>query len=140
MDGVKSSKVLLTMQEQTVFIRDNMADKPSASVVVQFQNGYPIDQLKIDTMYNLVEKSVQGLTQENITISNQEGELLPSSRLNDGIGQFQGIAAQQFAIKKQYETDIQKNVQSFLSQIMGHDRVAVNVVATLNFDQENRQE
>lgn len=140
MDGVKSSKVLLTMQERSVFIRDDMADKPSASVVVQFQNGYPVDQLKIDTMYSLVEKSVQGLDQENITISNQEGELLPSSRLNEGMGQTQGIAAQQFAIKKQYETDIQKNVQNFLGQIMGHNRVAVNVVATLNFDQENRQE
>lgn len=139
-DGVVRSNVLLTLPEKSVFLRDDMNDEAYASVVVHLDPTKRIDQRKIDTMYNLVHKSVANLPMENITISDQNGELLPSSRLNEGAGGTESIIAQQFEIKKRYETDIQKNIQNFLSRILGPDKVVVSVVASLNFDQENREE
>lgn len=138
--GVMGSKVLLTEPKQTVFINPNETETASASVVVQFRPGATVDQNKIDTIYNLVHRSVANLPLENITISNQEHEMLPSSRLEGGMDNSTNAANQQFTIKKQYELDIQKNVESFLARILGPDRVVVHVVSTLNFDQRNTQE
>lgn len=140
MHGVTRSNVLLTFPEQSVFLRNDMNDTASASVVVHLDPTVRIDQRKIDTMYNLVHKSVANLPMENITISDQNGELLPTSRLQEGGGGTETLIAQQFEIKKQYESDIQKNIQNFLSAILGPNKVVVSVVAALNFDQENREE
>lgn len=138
-DGVIESKVLLSLPEETVFIRENNASA-SASVVIRFQPGYPIEQNKIDTMYNLVSKSVKNLSEENITISDQNGELLPSSRLNASGSSSLGLVSQHMQIKKQYEAEVQKNIQNFLGRILGQDKVVVNVWSTLNFDQKSHQE
>lgn len=138
-DGVRESKVLLNIPSKSVFVRED-AEEATASVVVQFEPGYPIDQNKIDTMYSLVSKSVENLPEENITISDQNGELLPSSRLSSETQISTSLMTQQMQIKKQYEEEIQRNIQYFLSRILGSDKVVVNVWSTLNFDQKRREE
>lgn len=140
MNGVSRSKVLLTIPKESVFLNTDDPDLASASVVVAFKPGFQVSQPFIDTIYNLVSKSVTNLPLENITITNQENEMLPSSRINGGIENSANVASQQFLIKKQFEVDIQKNVERFLGRIMSPDKVIVNVVSTLNFDQRNRQE
>lgn len=138
--GVRSAKVLLSLPEESVFIRSDEQKEASASVIVQFDQSARLDQQKIDTMYQLVHRSVSDLPMENITISTDEAELLPTFRLNEGDGSAQNIVNQQLEIKRQYERDIQQNVESFLGKILGSDKVVVSVVAALNFDQENREE
>lgn len=138
-DGVRESKVLLNIPSESVFVRENK-EQATASVVVTFQPGYPIDQNKIDTIYSLVSKSVENLPEENITISDQNGELLPSSRLRGTAVSTASTAVQHMQIKKQYEADIQRTIQNFLSKILGPDKVVVNVWSTLNFDQKRREE
>lgn len=138
-DGVRESKVLLNLPSESVFVRENMG-QASASVVVHFKPGYTIDQNKIDTMYNLVSKSVENLPEENITISDQNGELLPSSRLNGDTVTSTSLVTQQMQIKKHYEAEVQRNIQNFLGRILGQDKVVVNVWSTLNFDQKRREE
>jgi flagellar M-ring protein FliF len=140
MNGVSDSKVLLTIPERSVFINTDQPDEASASVVIKFKPGFQVTQAKVDTIYNLVSKSVTNLPLDNITISNQDDEMLPSSRANGGIGNSTDAASQQFLIKKQYEVDIQKNVEVFLGKILDPDKVIVHVVSTLNFDQKNSQE
>jgi flagellar M-ring protein FliF len=140
MNGVSSSKVLINLPEKSVFINTDEPEQSSASVVVKFKPGYSPDQLKIDTIYNLVTHSIPNLPIENITISDQNGELLPSSKSNGEIDNATTIAAQQFLIKKQIETDIQKNVHQMLGTILGRDKVIVSVFASLNFDKRNTQE
>lgn len=76
---------------------------------------------------------------ENITVSDQNGVLLPSSELSGGLAGASSVIEQQFKIKKMFEADIQKNIHSYLSTIYGAQRVAVNVVSSLNFDQVNSQ-
>ncbi len=139
-NGVASSKVLINMPEKSVFVNTNEQESASASVVVKFKPGYPVDQLKIDTIYNLVAHSIPNLPLENITISDQNGELLPSSKTNGGLDNPTNQAAQQFKIKKQFETDIQKNVQQMLGTILGPGKVVVSVISTLNFDKKNSEE
>lgn len=139
-NGVGTSKVLINLPENSVFINTDAPEKSSASVVVKFKLGYPPDQLKIDTIYNLVSHSIPNLPVENITISDQNGELFPSSKTNGALDSAATLASQQFQIKKQFESDIQKNVHLMLGTMMGRDKVIVSVFSTLNFDKKNTEE
>lgn len=141
MEGVNGAKVLLTMPKQSVFLSADGPELASASVVVSFRPGFQVTQPYIDTIYNLVSKSVTNLPVENIKIAdNITGEMLPSSKDSLGIHNSTGVAATQFQIKKQYEIDIQNNIESFLGKIFGPEKVIANVVANLNFDQKNTHE
>ncbi|WP_199617951.1 flagellar basal-body MS-ring/collar protein FliF [Paenibacillus alkalitolerans] len=136
-NGVRSSQVLINVPKESVFLPAEGAEqRASASVVVNFQPGQPPDQAKIDTIYNLVAKSVPGLALENITISDQNGELLPSSKLGGGSGAAAGIIEKQLQIKKQFELDLQRNINGFLSTLFDRQNVVVSVFSTLNFDKK----
>ncbi|TDF98230.1 flagellar basal-body MS-ring/collar protein FliF [Paenibacillus piri] len=138
--AISSSKVLINLPEESVFLA-KAADKPkaSASVVLNLKQGYTLDQAKVDTMYNLVSHSVNGLPIENITISDQNGELLEYSK---GKGKLTNanLATQNFEINNQFKNDIQKNVQQMLGAILGKDKVIVQVFSTMNFDQTNTKQ
>lgn len=136
MNGVENSKVLITMPEKSVFLNDEI-EQSSASVVVKFKTGYKPDQQRIDTIYNLVAHSVPDLPMDNISISDQNNELLPSSKSTGGLGTTTDVVLQQFEIKKKFESDIQLNVHKLLGTILGPGKVVVSVVSSLNFDKKN---
>ncbi len=139
-NGVASSKVMITMPEQSVFIAEEDQTDASASVVVKVKPGYVIDQAKIDTMYHLVAKSVQGLTHDNISISDQDGNYLAYSKAGEKDNAAAGMIANNMQIQKQYETDIQKKIKQFLGTLLGQNSVAVTVTSSMNFEQKNTNE
>lgn len=136
LDGVQKSKVLIHVPEDSVFLR--ATQEPSkASAVITFRPGYRPDQTMIDTIYNLIMHSLPNISIEDIHVSDQRGELLPSTKLSGGMAGTAGAIAEQFAIKRQFENDIQRNVQNMLGQVFPPDKVIVSVVSTLNFDKKN---
>lgn len=136
--AISSSKVLITMPEKSVFVREK-AEQATASVAVTVKSGYSLDQQKVDTMYQLVSKSVPNLPIENITISDQNGDPLLYSKAAGGTQVNAGNAAtQQFQIKKQFEQDITKQVKEILGTVLGPKKVIPMVVATLNFDKRTK--
>jgi len=139
MEGVSKSKVVIVVPTENVFIRDTQ-ELSSASAVITFKRGYRPDQKLIDTIYNLVIHSLPKINQENITISDQQGELLSSSKMGGGLGNSSSLVAEQFLIKKQFETEIQRNIQLMLNKIFPPEKVVVSVISTLNFDKKNSVE
>jgi len=138
-DGVANSKVLITLPKESAFVSTS-PQEASASVVLTIERGYKFDQSRIDTMYNLVAKTVPNLKYENITISNQYGELLPYSKTNDAMAGLSSQIQQQFQIRNQFQNDLQKSIMNLLGKMYAPDKVVVSVVATLNFDQKKSQE
>lgn len=139
--AISSSKVLISLPKESVFLPANgEPEKASASVVLDIKPGYSLDQAKIDTMYNLVSHSVKNLPIENITISDQNGDLLEYSKAQNQIGNASNIALQQFEINNKFKNDVQRNVQQMLGTILGRDKVIVSVFSTMNFDQTRRKE
>jgi flagellar M-ring protein FliF len=134
--AIAGSKVLITRQDDGVFLRQNQP--PTASIMVNTKPGYVLDQLKIDTMYQLVSKSVPNLTVENITISDQNGDLLPYSKTSAGQVGATNAAAQQFQIKKDFEQDLRKEITRQLGSIAGANNVMPMVVATFNYDKKTQ--
>ncbi|TBL77897.1 flagellar M-ring protein FliF [Paenibacillus thalictri] len=139
-NAIASSKVLISLPEETVLLpKGKEKEKASASVVLNVKQGYTLDQSKVDTMYNLVSHSIQGLPIENITISDQNGEPLAYSKSNNKLSAG-NLATQQFEVNNQFRSEIQRTVQQMLGAILGRDKVIVNVFSTMNFDQRNSRE
>ncbi|AIQ30520.1 MULTISPECIES: flagellar basal-body MS-ring/collar protein FliF [unclassified Paenibacillus] len=138
MQGIKDVKVLITLPKETVFASQEDQEKALASVVLSFNPGFRPTQDNIDGYFNLVKTAVPNLPVDNITITNNEVELMPTSK-----GGQAGVSSQveeNFALQKKFEDDVKKDVKQFLSTLTGPDKVDVLVFSKLNFDKENRQE
>ena len=138
-DGVRNAKVILTMPEESVFVRPNEdTPKATASIVVDVDPGIELGQPQINALYNLVSKSVPNLPKENIVITNQYSQMLEDSSEADAFALDQ--YDKQRKIKKDIETDIQKNLQNLLGTILGRDKVLVYPYVKLNFDKMQAEE
>lgn len=135
-DGVAKARVLLTIPEESVFINSDEPEQSLASVTVTFKPGVRPSQEVIDSIYHLVKTGVPNLPYENITVVDQNGMFLSTTHVN-GTGVSSTLLEQQMQVKKMVETDIQRTLISFLGRLYGPEKVAVSVVATLNFDQKN---
>ncbi|MBD0380360.1 flagellar basal-body MS-ring/collar protein FliF [Paenibacillus sedimenti] len=135
--GISSSKVLITLPEDGPFLKQQQ-EQATASVVLQLKPGYTMDQPKIDTIYNLVSHSVKNLPLENITISDQYGESLNSSKTGGQTAA--NLVTSQAEINNQFRNDLQKNISSMLGTMLGRDKVIVSVFSTMNFDQKKSKE
>ncbi|ASA22265.1 flagellar basal-body MS-ring/collar protein FliF [Paenibacillus donghaensis] len=138
MQGIKDAKVLVNLPKETVFASQADQEQASASVVLSFDPGFRPSQDNIDGYFNLVKTAVPNLPVENITIANNEVELMPTAK-----GGQAGVSSQveeNFALQKKFEEEVKKNVKQFLSTLTGPDKVDVLVFSKLNFDKENRQE
>lgn len=139
--GVARVKALVTLPEESVFLNEADREKAIASVVITFKPGFRPKQSEIDSYYNLVKSAVPNLDIENITISSStDGDLYPSSQLGGSGGNTSDLFESQATIKTAFETDLKRNIQSFLSQIVGMDNIVVSVVSSLNFDKVQTQE
>lgn len=138
MQGIKDAKVLINLPKETVFASQQDQEKASASVVLTFDPGFRPTQDNIDGYFNLVKTAVPNLPIDNITIANNEIELMPTAK-----GGQAGVSSQveeNFALQKKFEEEVKKNVKQFLSTLTGPDKVDVLVFSKLNFDKENRKE
>lgn len=137
-DGVKDANVMITMPEQGVFLND-ANQQASASIVLDTEPGHQFSDQQIETLYNLVSKSIPNLSTENIVITNQYSEYFDLESASNGSNSTDSIEGQ-MQVKKTIERDLQRQVQQMLGTLMGNDKVVVSVTTDIDFKQENRQE
>lgn len=139
MQGVDSSKVLVNLPEESVFLSPEDAEQASASIMMKFMSGYRPSQKEIDGYYNLVKTAVPNLAMKDITISSPQGELT-FSETDGGIANNSDAVESQFLIQRKYETELKKNIQQFLGPIVGVDNLVIQVSSSMNFDKKTSQE
>ncbi|MDP4097546.1 flagellar basal-body MS-ring/collar protein FliF [Paenibacillus sp. P96] len=138
MDGVKSAKAIINLPQENIFAGLEEEDKASASIVMQFEPGFRPSQEAIDGYFNLVKTAVPNLPVENITITNNEYELIPT--VKGGQGGLSNGVQENMALQKKFESDVRAKVEQFLSQYVGADRIHVLVASQLNFDKVTSKE
>lgn len=139
MQGVQKSNVLINLPEESVFLTTEEANAASASIVLQFTNGYRPTQKEIDGYYNLVRTAVPNIALQDITISSPQGELVSSEVSGAALGVSDAIE-KQFQIQRSYETELKKNIQQFLGPMVGANNLVISVSSTLNFDKKQSSE
>lgn len=104
MDGIKNSKVMINLPKDAVFVGEEQS-AASASIVLQIQPGYTLDQSQINGLYHLVSKSVPNLKEDNIVIMDQNSTYYDKS--DSDAGSYADSYSSQQGIKSQVEKDIQ---------------------------------
>jgi flagellar M-ring protein FliF len=138
-DGIKNAEVILTLPQNSVFIKQDQQQKATASVMVQVAPGTQLNSQQIRALYTLVSKSVPNLPVENITIMNQYSETLALQDSSDG-DQSLSQYDQQRKIQQNVQQDIQQNLQSLLGTVLGTDKVYVQTLVKMNFDKVKTEE
>ncbi|WP_429662781.1 flagellar basal-body MS-ring/collar protein FliF [Bacillus gobiensis] len=136
-NGVKSSKVLINLPQETVFVGEQ-APSASASIVLELEGANTLDQQQINGLYHLASKSVPNLQPENIVIMDQNFTYYDQNEQGSEYAS-DNFSSQQ-KIKAQVEKDIGRQVQSLLGTMMGQNKVVVSVTTDIDFTKESRKE
>jgi len=127
LSSVEKARVHIVFQKEGIF--KGSGHGATASVVVSLKRGLALSQSQIRGIANLVSYSVENLKPENVTIIDQNGNLLSSSVGDDS----PGLSNSQLDIKKKLEDYLAGKAEEMLSRVLGPGKAIVRVNAELDF-------
>ncbi|AEE15296.1 flagellar M-ring protein FliF [Thermodesulfobium narugense DSM 14796] len=125
-NGVEGARVHIVLPKTGVFVSQDIP--ASASVMLNLKPGQSISEKETEAIAFLVSRAVEGLKPENVTIMDTRGELL-SADLNFNKS---GLSQREFDIKRKYESEVQRKIQTMLDTMLGPGKSVVRVSAELN--------
>lgn len=132
LDGVRDAVVTVTVPKEDVFYLQEK-EKPTASVIIHMKEGHTLTKNQITGILNLVAKSVNGLTTDNIALSDNQGNDLIEDK--DKNSEYTKLG-----ITREIENDIKKKIMSVLVGPYKSDEVKVSVTASINTDEMIKEE
>ncbi|GAB6034267.1 flagellar basal-body MS-ring/collar protein FliF [Galenea microaerophila] len=132
-NAVKSARVMLGLPKRSVFVRKQ---KPAtASVVVQLYPGRSLSEEQVSAIVHLVSSSVPNLDPKNVTVVDQNGNLLTD---NSQTGSMR-MSMKQLEYTRDIESTLSRRIIQLLSPIVGgEDKVRAQVTAELDFTQQEQ--
>jgi len=132
-EGIQQSRVHLVIPERTLF--EAQENPPSASVIFKLRPNFMLDPQQVVGITHMVSGSVEGLSPENVTILDTNGNVLTD--LVKGGSQI-GLSNSQFELKQKVEKYLSNKAQSMLDRVLGNGNAIVKVSAELNFTKVRR--
>ncbi len=136
MDAIEHARVHLAMSKASVFVRDQQ--KPTASVLLTLFHGRSLDRRQVDAIVHLVASSVPGLTAANVTVVDQNGDLL--SYRDREKTESEKLDAKQREYVQQLQKDIVKRVESILIPVVGEKNVRAEATVEVDFNKSEQAE
>lgn len=127
---IENARVHLVMPSRSLFIEEQVT--PSASVVLDLTGGQKPDSKKVNAIVNLVASSVEGLSTDNITVTDTAGRLLYQPRPD---GSFEGMTSTQLEYKLNLQENLERRIEQLLTPVIGPGKVIARVNADLDFSQ-----
>ncbi|GGP26219.1 flagellar basal-body MS-ring/collar protein FliF [Silvimonas amylolytica] len=124
---VDKARVHLAMPRQTVFLRDQQ--KPTASVILTMHPGRALDPGQVAGIVHLVSSSVPELTVNNVSVVDQDGNLLS----NNNSANHANLDARQLVYVQQIEKSYVDRIQAILEPLVGKENVHAEVAAAVDF-------
>ncbi|QDT32815.1 flagellar basal-body MS-ring/collar protein FliF [Thalassoglobus polymorphus] len=130
MKPVKMATVHLTQGTTSPFVRDQRPTK--ASVTLELKPGVPFSGGDTAAIVSLIAHSVEGLTQENVTILSTDGRLLSSA------GGVDGEVSGQLEYRTMLESNLAAKAEALLIPLLGIGNATVRVSAEIDFTESER--
>ena len=130
LSSVQGARVHLAIPKPSVFAREQQ--KPTASVLVSLHPGRELDKAQVSGIVHLVSSSVPDLPLKNVTLVDQNGNLLSAASDSKELA---GLDPGQLEYLRQVEQSFVKRIESILVPITGLDNVHAQVAADLDFSQ-----
>lgn len=126
--AVLGARVHLAIPKQTAFLRNEQ--KPTASVVVNLRPGRTLSDEQIAGMVHLIASSVPGLEADQVSVIDQNGNLLARERNRDGVT----LDDSQLKYVHNMEGSYIKRIQQILEPVLGENNFRAQVMADIDFD------
>lgn len=126
--GVKNAIVTITQSNSDTYVLSSDDTPVTASVKLTLSNGTTLTQKQVTGIVNIVSHSVSGLSADNVTVVDSDG-----NTLNNTNGSLSGASSDQLALQVQVENEIRQKVLSVLDPVYGTKNVQVLPAATINF-------
>jgi flagellar M-ring protein FliF len=122
---VREARVHLAIPKPSVFVRER--ESPSASVLVNLYPGRTLDEGQVVAITHMVASAVPEMPVKNVTIVDQDGNLLtqPSSA--------NGLDASQLKYVQQIERSTQQRIDAILAPLFGAGNAHSQVSADIDF-------
>lgn len=130
---VQSARVHLAIPKPSVFVREEQ--KPTASVLLQLYPGRNLEPAQVAGIVHLVASSVPQLNAANVTVLDQDGNLL--SQLKSKLMEA-GLDPTQIKYVQEVEASVIKRVEDILSPVVGPGNARVQVAADVDFAQSEQ--
>lgn len=125
--SVQGARVHLAIPKETVFVREQQ--KPSASILVNLYPGRTLEKGQVEGIVHLVASSVPDMPPSNVTIIDQNSNLLTSNKKQDALG----LDSSQLEYLHAVEQTYIRRIEDILVPITGPNNVRAQVTADLDF-------
>lgn len=126
--AVQAARVHLALPKASVFVREQQ--KPTASVLLDLAPGRALDPAQVNAIIHLLASSVPELTPDNVTIVDQNGNLLSDSTHKLGND---GLDPAQLKYIQAVQQDIAGRIEAIITPIVGANNVHAEVTADVDF-------
>jgi flagellar M-ring protein FliF len=135
LDAVQSSRVMIAMPEETLFVEDQQPT--TASAVLRLENNAAVPPDELRGIAHLIAGSVEGLGTEDITIVSTDGTMLWDGAAIDP-APFAGME-DQFTAQRAFEDSMERSIQQIIERVVGPGEYSVTVNAMMDWDQRSVQ-
>lgn len=123
---VRRARVHLAIPKQSVFVRERKT--ATASIFLDVFPGSVLEKQNVKAIVNLVASSIPDLTADQVTVVDQQGNLL-SDKENDALAQ----GSRQFDYRQRVEKTYESRIEQLISPIVASGKVRVQVAADIDF-------
>jgi flagellar M-ring protein FliF len=135
LDQVESARVMIVMPENRL-LSDSLR-KPTASVFVRVKGNSQLPASAVNSIRFLVANSVEGLQANNVSVVDNQGNVLSENQENDSVA---GLSGDQLSARRNFEQYLTKKAEGMLEKVLGPDQAVVRVAVDLNWDSMTRTE
>jgi flagellar M-ring protein FliF len=125
LSAVSDSHVHLAIPKPTVFVSEKQS--PTASVLINLWPGRVLDDGQVAAVTHMVSSAVPDMPAKNVTIVDQNGNLLTAPTTGNGLD------ATQLKYVTQIQQDTQRRIDAILAPLFGEGNVHSQVAADVDF-------
>jgi len=133
--GVDDAVVNISVPEDNSFVLKDDVQPATASVLLKLTSGAELKPAQVSGIQQLVAKSVIGLKPENVTVIDDQANILSALQEDDDVQ----TASQQVELQKKVQDEMQQKLLQLLEPIFGPKKVVVGVGVELDFDKKSSE-
>jgi len=135
LDQIESARVMIVMPENRL-LTDSLR-KPTASVFVRVKGNAQLPSSSVNSIRFLVANSVEGLQANNVSVVDNQGNVLSENQESDSVA---GLSGNQLTARRNFEQYLSKKAEGMLEKVLGPGEAVVRVSAEINWDTISRSE
>ncbi len=135
LSAVQGARVHLAIAKPSIFTRDR--PQPRVSVLLNLYPGRMLSTEQVSAIVHLVSSSIPELSVKNVTVVDQQGNLLSGQKDNETET---GLDPSQLKYVQDMEQNFIHRIEAILTPITGQDNVHAQVTADIDFSRIERAE